>query len=209
MIIVKNTDTSSRPRGRPRAFDREAALGKAAETFWQRGYEGTSIADLTKAMRITPQSLYAAFRSKAELYAEALEWYQAHIGAEATQLLEEKDAVQALSRLLRENARRFTDPARPHGCMISTAVLTCAEENKPVALHTGGMRGEALDLLKARVERGIREGQLRPDTSAGALSRFVGAMVQGMSIQALDGASEADLSALAEVAIAQIERYRA
>ena len=58
---------SPRPRGRPRAFDRDAALGLARRTFWQLGYEGASIADLTAAMGITPQSLYAAFGSKAEL----------------------------------------------------------------------------------------------------------------------------------------------
>ena len=72
VIVMKNANPSPRPRGRPRGFDRDAALAIAMETFWRLGYEGASIADLTAAMGITPQSLYAAFGSKAELYRETL-----------------------------------------------------------------------------------------------------------------------------------------
>lgn len=208
MIVVKNKTPTPRPRGRPRAFDRDKALVKAAETFWRLGYEGASIADLTAAMGITPQSLYAAFSSKADLYREALAWYQAHIGSSTAEALEEPDVVAALTRILRDSAREFTRPDRPHGCMVSTAVLTCAAENEPVARHVSTLRGATLAAIRARIERGIAEGQLRPGTDAEALARFVGAMIQGMSVQAQDGASEAALATLAGHAIAEIERHR-
>lgn len=209
MTIVENSKATPRPRGRPRAFDRDEALAKAAETFWRQGYEGTSIADLTAAMGITPQSLYAAFSSKADLYREALVWYQAHIGASTADALEETDVVFALTRVLRESAREFTKRGRPHGCMVSTAVLTCATENEPVARHVAGLRAATLNIIRARIERGISEGQLRPGTDAEALARFIGAMIQGMSVQAQDGASGKALSALADHAVAEIERHRA
>ena len=205
---MKNNKTAPRPRGRPRAFDRDEVLVKAAETFWRSGYEGASIADLTAAMGITPQSLYAAFTSKADLYCEALAWYLTHIGASTARALEEADVTAALARVLLESAREFTRPGRPHGCMVSTAVLTCAAENAPVARHVSGLRNEMLDALKARVERGIAEGQLRPATDAEALARFVGATIQGMSVQAHDGASKAALLAIADFAISEIERNR-
>lgn len=209
MTIVKNNKPAPRPRGRPRAFDRDEALAKAAETFWRLGYEGASIADLTAEMGITPQSLYAAFSSKADLYREALEWYQAHIGASTTAALQECDIVAALTRVLRESARAFTVPDRPHGCMVSTAVLTCATENEPVARHVSGLRNGTLKALGTRIGRGIAEGQLNPATDAESLARFVGAMIQGMSVQAQDGATGAELSALADHAIAEIGRHRA
>lgn len=209
MTIVKNNKPAPRPRGRPRAFDRDEALAKAAETFWRLGYEGASIADLTAEMGITPQSLYAAFSSKADLYREALEWYQVHIGASTTAALQESDIVVALTRMLRESARAFTAPDRPHGCMVSTAVLTCATENEPVARHVSGLRNGTLKALGARIGRGIAEGQLNPDTDAESLARFVGAMIQGMSVQAQDGATGTELSALADYAIAEIGRHRA
>ncbi len=207
MIDVKNKNTTSRPRGRPRAFDRNEVLEKAAETFWRFGYEGASIADLTAAMGITPQSLYAAFTSKADLYREALAWYQTYIGASTARALEENDVVTALARVLRESAREFTRPDRPRGCMVSTAVLTCAVENEPVARHVSSLRNETLDALKARIEHGIAEGQLKQATDAAALARFVGAMIQGMSVQAQDGASKSALSAMVNLAMAEVERH--
>lgn len=208
MIVVENKESLPRRRGRPPAFDRNDVLEKAAETFWRLGYEGASIADLTAAMGITPQSLYAAFTSKADLYREALAWYQANIGASTARALEESDVVTALARVLRESAHEFTKPGYPHGCMVSTAVLTCAVENEPVARHVSSLRNETLDVIKARIERGVAEGQLKQATDAAALARFVGAMIQGMSVQAQDGASKSALSAMAGLAIAEIERRR-
>lgn len=204
---MKNNPPPAR-RGRPRAFDRDEVLEKAAKTFWQLGYEGASIADLTAAMGITPQSLYAAFSSKADLYRDALVWYQAHIGASTARALEESDVVSALARVLRESAHEFTRSDRPHGCMVSTAVLTCAVENQSVARHVASLRNETLETLKARIERGVAEGQLRQTTDAAALARFVGAMIQGMSVQAQDGASKSALWPMVDLAVAEIERHR-
>src|SRR5579859_6849696 len=108
---------SPRPRGRPRAFDREAALGLARRTFWQLGYEGASIADLTAAMGITPQSLYAAFHSKADLYHEALAQYLAGAGAFSARALEEEPTTHAaFVRLLKEAAHAYARTDQPHGC---------------------------------------------------------------------------------------------
>lgn len=210
MIVVKKDDGVRRPRGRPRAFDREEALAKAAETFWRLGYEGASIADLTAAMAITPQSLYAAFSSKADLYREALAWYQTHIGAITARALEEEDdVVAAFERVLAESSREFSQAGRPHGCMVSTAILTCAVENEPIARHVGSLRDATLSLFRTRIAHGITEGQLRPGTDVDGLARFVGAIVQGMSVQAQDGATEKDLLSIAKLATTEIARHRA
>ncbi|MDQ0474202.1 TetR/AcrR family transcriptional regulator [Labrys wisconsinensis] len=207
MIIVKN---EARPRGRPRAFDRDRALAVAARAFWDRGYEGVSIADLTAAIGITPQSLYAAFKSKADLYRESIAWYQAGIGAPTARLLaEEPSAVVAFTRVLEEIARRFTRPDQPHGCMVSTAVLTCAAENEPVAEHVSSLRTRAIAAFRARIEKAVAEGELRGDTDAAALARFLGAVIQGLSVQALDGADEAELLPVARIAAAEVARHRA
>lgn len=205
-----NSETPPRPRGRPRAFDREAALAQAADTFWKLGYEGASIADLTAAMGITPQSLYAAFSSKAELYRQALAQYQAHAGETILRPLTlEPHAVVALARVLREAASRFTAPGRPRGCMVSTALLSFASENEAPARLVSAMRESTLALLKERIERGISDGHFRPETDAAALARFIGAIIQGMAVQARDGASESALRGLAEHAVSEIARHRA
>jgi AcrR family transcriptional regulator len=209
VTIVENSPALTRRRGRPPAFDRNQVLARAAETFWRLGYEGASIADLTEAMGITPQSLYAAFGSKADLYKESLAHYRQTAGAFTARVLtEEWNAADAFVRLLRESAREFCKAGRPHGCMISTATLACASENLPVADHVAGLRAGALKLFRDRIERGITEGHFRPDTDAAALARYLGAIIQGMSVQARDGASEEELASLAAIAGAEVDRHR-
>jgi len=206
---VKNAQpTALRRRGRPPAFDRETVLARAAETFWRLGYEGASIVDLTTAMGITAQSLYAAFDSKAGLYQAALGWYAD--GATFTQqALDEPDAIATLSALLAAEARRFADPATPPGCMISTAVLGCAVENDPVAARVSAMREATIARVCGRLERAQREGELRPDADPAALARFVGAILQGMSVQARDGADERQLGTVASIASSTLAQARA
>jgi len=69
-------------RGRPRNFDKDAALERAMELFWIKGYEGASMTDLTSAMGIASPSLYAAFGSKEELFRRAVQHYGATEGLE-------------------------------------------------------------------------------------------------------------------------------
>ena len=199
-----------RPRGRPREFHRDKALGKAANTFWQLGYEGASIADLTAAMNITPQSLYAAFQSKADLYQEALARYLVSAGAFSTRALEEESNAQAaFTRLLREAAHEYARSDQPRGCMLSTGVLTCAVENKGVARHVALLRAKVLEAFRARIERGRVDGDLPADIDSAALARFLQATVQGMSLQARDGASETELLAIAQIASEVLAQYGA
>ncbi len=103
-------------RGRPRAFDRDDALRRAMEVFWQRGYEGASISDLTAAMGINSPSLYAAFRCKEQLLREAVAHYNEIEGsAAATALCELPTAREAIAEVLRHNVIAFTDPAEATG----------------------------------------------------------------------------------------------
>lgn len=202
-----NVVINKRRRGRPPAFERSEVLGKAAIEFWKLGYEGASIADLTAAMGITPQSLYTAFGSKAELYREAVGWYLTNIGeGDWTEI---DDVIESFAHLLESQAETFTRPGYPPGCMISTAVLTAAVENIDVAAHMSRLREANVGRFVERLERGIAQGQLRPDVDTTALARFIGAIIQGMAVQARDGADTETLRDIARIAIAQVERWRA
>src|SRR4051812_17607670 len=153
-----------RPRGRPRGFDRDAALDRALPVFWRQGYEGASIADLTQAMGITTPSLYGAFGSKERLYREALDRYRADPQRAAPWAMAAPTAREAVRLILEGSARDFTDPAHPPGCMISTAVLTCAPENRPAAAALTSMRGNTVARLRGRFARAVAEGELPPGT---------------------------------------------
>jgi AcrR family transcriptional regulator len=179
------------------------------ETFWRLGYEGASIVDLTEAMGVTPQSLYTAFGSKAALYREALEEYRKQMGATGARLLEETpDALEALRALLLTRARLYSDASHPLGCMISAAVLTSASENKPIADHLRAMRQTGRATVRARIERGIREGDFKQGTDAESLARFIAAIIQGMAVQARDGASLSVLEKIVRLAMEEVARHR-
>ena len=192
-------------RGRPRGFDKQVVAGRAAHLFWAHGYEGVSVDELTAAMGITPQKLYAAFGSKEGLHREALAWYDREVTSFIRQALaEEPHVVQAVSKALHVCARAFTEPGRPAGCMRSTAGISVATGNEAIAQLGKDLRRETLALLRARLDDGVAAGQLGSGAQTHALAWYLNGTVIGMAVAAHDGASEADLLAMADLAAAAL-----
>lgn len=193
---------ATRKRGRPRILDRDTGLDIAAHLFWERGYEGTSIADLTQAMGVTPPSLYATFGSKEDLFRQALAHNVAQGSKHRSEVLwGDMPAYEALTYFLYDIAEGDTRPDKPRGCIVSTAVLQHAEQNASVAGVAAAMREAAMQTLKARFDRAIDEGELPADTDSDTLARFYGAIIQGMSAQACDGACTGKLKQLVDIAL--------
>ena len=177
--------------------------------FWEHGYEGTSVEDLTAAMGITTQSLYAAFGSKAALYKQALAWYEQEIGSLPRQAFaEEPDVSKAIGQSLRDLVALFTRSDLPHGCMRSTALICCAKQHEELAGHAASLRAETAQAIKARLDKGKEDGQLARITDTVALAGFVNALIVGMSVAAQDGATAAELLPFADFAVAAIDRWR-
>ncbi|MFC9925488.1 TetR/AcrR family transcriptional regulator [Streptomyces sp. NPDC127190] len=194
------TGTGSGRRGRPRSFDRAEALDKALMAFWRHGYEATSVSDLTRIMGIGTPSLYAAFGDKRTLFEEVVRVYCETYGAFGRRALaEEPTARAALARILREAAAEYTDPAHPYGCLVAHAATNCTSPE--VARLLRDRRNAGIATLAFRIRADIAAGVLPAGTDATALARHSGAVLQGMSQQARDGASRAELEALAEFAM--------
>lgn len=171
--------------------------------FWAHGYEGTSISDLTAAMGVTAPTLYAAFGSKEQLYREALQQYfLLGVGGWDAALLDGTPAYTLLRESMRTAATRFSQPDRPPGCMISTASLYCAAENEAARQIAADLRDVSFRMLVGKLERSKAAGELPAEVNEVALARFYSAVVEGMSVQAVDGASTAELLALVDVALA-------
>lgn len=194
--------SQKQPRGRPRVLDRETALESALLLFWRQGYEGTSIADLTEAMGVTPPSLYAAFGSKEQLYREALDLYAASHGSFLTRALaEEPTARGAIERILHEAVRFYTEGPLPRGCMLANGILTCAPEHAEIAGELSRRRLTTIAGIKARLNRAVREGEFDAATDTKALAAYYGAIIQGLSIQARDGVSRKTLASIVAAAL--------
>jgi AcrR family transcriptional regulator len=164
--------------------------------FWERGYSHTSMPMLAEAMGVSSQSLYAAFDSKDVLYREALELYRTMIGGFAARALDEgADAIEAVARVVRDAAEIFARTAGSPSCMI-TAVPD-ADEDEPPTMFGRRLRAESIARVAERIERGRAEGQVRPDADSAAWARLIGSIVQGMSIQARDGATVDALRSIA------------
>jgi AcrR family transcriptional regulator len=196
----------ARGRGRPPAFDRDTVLERAMQVFWAVGYDGASIPMLTEAMGISAQSLYAAFGSKEALYREAIGYYVGTIGGYTARALEEADAIDALVRLLRESAQVFGRTTGTPGCMITTTPADAG--TNPLALLGQELRASSLAMVEARMRRGIAEGQVAEGSDVQGWARYIGSVVQGMSIQARDGASVADLMSVAGIVSGAMEALR-
>ncbi|MEV2231289.1 TetR/AcrR family transcriptional regulator [Streptomyces phaeochromogenes] len=191
---------ASKPRGRPRSFDRETALEKAILAFWEHGYEATSVSDLTQVMGIGAPSLYAAFGDKRSLFDEVVREYGERYGSFGDRAFAEEPTVRAaVERMLREAAAEYTEPGRPHGCLIVHAATNCTTPEVEESLRE--RRNANIAAIESRIRSGIAAGELPADVDAAALARHTGAMIQGMSQQARDGATKEELEVLAELAM--------
>lgn len=193
-------------RGRPRSFDRDAALARAMEIFWTRGYEGASINDLTGAMGIAAPSLYAAFGSKEALFGEAIELYGRTEGPEIWDAVEQAPSARAaMAGFLTATARSFSRPGKPRGCMVVLSQLNTTQASASVCAALRANRAIGRSRLEARLAAAVDAGELSADLDLGALANFYLTVQQGMSIQARDGADEEALLAIARNAMAAWE----
>lgn len=191
-------------RGRPRVFDREVALRKAVEVFWERGYEGTSLKDLTEAMGIASASIYACFGSKEALFRDAMALYTSMEGQPPRRALNDQPTARtAIHQMLRATADVITLPGLPQGCMLILAAPTGAVENHAIREFLAAGRSGQLREIRERLDRGIDDGDLKASRSRlDAMARYYTTVMQGLSVQARDGASRADLEAVITCAMA-------
>ncbi|MGO7133559.1 TetR/AcrR family transcriptional regulator [Rhizobium leguminosarum] len=189
-------------RGRPRAFDRHAVLAIAMRLFWERGYEATSLADLTVAMGISTSSLAAAFGSKERLFREAVDLYVAREAIGNHEVLAAKTAKDAVEGLLRRAVTRMVRKDEPTGCFVMLGAINTSPENRAIVDYLVTQRRAAAEAIGNRVASGITEGDVAEGTDAKVLASFYAAVLKGMALSSRDGASLKELNRIVDCAIA-------
>jgi AcrR family transcriptional regulator len=189
------------PSGRPRGFDPAEALDRAMAVFWRRGYEGATLPELTAAMGINRPSLYAAFGSKEQLFRRALDRYVAGPAGYVRAAMSRPTGREAVERLLAGAIGLLTDPRNPGGCLVVQGALACGEAAESVRRELAAVRAAGLDLIRERLERARRDGELPGDVDCADLARYVATVVHGLGVQAAGGATRGQLRRVAELAM--------
>lgn len=191
-------------RGRPRTFDIDLALERAVEVFWKHGFQDASLHELTEAMGLSKPSLYAAFGDKEALYLKTLERYTQILGERHAAALEsEADGRKAVEAFLRSLARMLADPALPGGCFIINGTADVGGSTIPASVELA-LR-EALQasetLIRKRLQRAQREGDLAQASDPIALAALFGSLIAGMAVMAKSGIPLAKLNSVIDTAL--------
>jgi len=189
------------PPGRPRSFDSTKALDQALHVFWQKGYEGASLADLTRAMGINRPSLYAAFGNKEALFRQALARYLDELTPDLAAALAAPTAREVARRFLGSLVDGMCDPEKPRGCLIIKSLFSCSDESNVLRDELTAQRSATFSALRARFRRARAEGDLPPEADPAGLARYVSMLSHGLALESMAGARRAQLRQLIDVAL--------
>lgn len=189
-------------KGRPREFCVDQALAAALGVFWTKGYEGSSLSDLTEAMGITRPSLYAAFGNKEELFRKALDLYEREKLAYINEALAAPTSRDVAERLLMGALETLTGECEPRSCLRVIGSMTCGAEAASVREDLQARRASSQAAVVARLAQAKVEGDLPPGTDVEGISNYLIAIIQGLSVQANNGASKGQLEEIVRTSLA-------
>jgi len=193
-------ETVAAIRGRPREFDVEEALAAALRVFWEKGYEGASLTDLTEAMGITRPSLYAAFGNKEELFKRALDLYESEKLAYIRNALDAPTGRGVAQRLLEGTIANVTSECP--GCLGVIASVSCRNPDSPIQQDVRALAQTTRQAMVERMQRAIDEGDFTVPVEAEPMTQYLMAILQGLSVQASAGANREQLQQVAGAALA-------
>lgn len=179
--------------GRNRNFDREDALEKAMHIFWEKGYPGTSLSDLTSAMGLNKSSLYSTFTNKEVLFNQAVELYlRKHGVIHSVELFKEGlDLKQRIRNYLLSSAEMMTNSNTPIGCFIchSTSEVTGSSlpEDSIAMIHK--INQQTLSTLVRFFEKELHSGNLNTDHSPAVVANYLLTLQFGLAVSARNGNS--------------------
>jgi AcrR family transcriptional regulator len=201
MVQKETNESAAKRRGRPRAYDPQVALARAAEVFWKAGYAGTSLDDLVEATGMNRPSLYAAFGDKRDLYLKTLEHYRDESRALARAALADDPPLRVLLKRFYDKALELYLTDGPRGCYsIGTAATVAAVDDGVRAFLADSMRTTD-GFLTHQIEKAKKRGELSPEADPAALGYLATATLHTLAIRSRAGLPRKELNALVEAAI--------
>ena len=192
---------SRRKTGRPLSFDPEAALAPAMLLFWRHGYEATSLAELTRAMGVTPPSIYAAYGDKKGLFRAAVHRYLSRSQTPFEVIAQAQTAKAAAQKLIEGAAMAYTGADTPPGCLLASSAIAVSSEAEDVREELAAIRRDIEMALRDKIAGDIRSGKMAAQTDPVTLAAYVMTIIQGLSTLARDGATRAKLQQIAHLSM--------
>jgi AcrR family transcriptional regulator len=179
------------------------AVQKAMELFIARGYDGVSLEDLQKAMgNISPPSFYAAFGSKEALFREVVMLYRETMGQSVMRHLESSPVRDAIEGMMRAAVDLFRSNETAPGCLIVLGAVNSTRTSRDAHQILSEARSEGNEMIRRRLLRAIVEGELPKGLPVGEIAGFYTTFLQGLAVQARDGASRASMMSWIDGAMA-------
>jgi AcrR family transcriptional regulator len=193
--------TGNGKTGRPISFDRDAALEAAMLLFWERGFEGTSMTDLTQAMGLNPSSIYAAFGDKHTLFSRAVNRYMGIRAQYATKALQEPTLERVIRALFDNTVAFLTMPGHPPTCMTLAGAMGCSVDATPARDLMTEIRKQNQVAVRERLLQARKSGELSKSINVDDYTRYLSSILAGLSIQAANGSTKAQLKRTAQMAL--------
>ena len=194
---------------RPREFDEASALDAAMERFWRRGYEATSLRDLTDAMGLTAPSIYNAFGDKQKLFGRALERYLEHTTRERLRRLEEElPPKEAIRRFFAEIIDHSINDRQRKGCFLVNSALEIAPHDAKCRAVIAAQFGDIEGFFRRRILAGQTEGAISRDTEAKDLARLLLGVLLGIRVLARAKPQREILEGIVRPALALLDSPR-
>lgn len=189
--------------GRTRGFDADDALDAALVTFWQSGFEATSMQALCRAMAVQPGSLYAAFGGKRELFVAALRRYAQTVSVDAIhRITSAPTGLQGLRDYFGHLVEAMVDGNRRWGCLLTNSLVEFAGRDPELVAIVTGHLANLQAAFAAALTRCAAAGELRPGVDPDQAAALLVAVVQGMNVLAKGRPGREPLRAVADAALA-------
>jgi AcrR family transcriptional regulator len=169
--------------------------------FWERGFEGTSMADLTQAMGLNPSSIYAAFGDKHALFSLAVKRYMDSRAQYATEALEEPTLEKVIRTIFDNTVAFLTTPGHPPTCMTPAGAMGCSVDAAPARDLMTEVRRQNEVAIRERLLEARKSGELSKDINVDDYTRYLSSILAGLSVQAANGSTKAELKRTSQMAL--------